>query len=446
MDRVTSQVYHVEGRPSEGGRSVLVHTESGSDVVGPTWNVRTTVHEYGGTPALVHNGVVYFSHLVDGRVYRVVDGKEPEAVTPGSRISTARVILTGLEGKPYRYACLEPHPSISHLLVAVLEDHTIDEPAKIENSIVVLDTNKSSVHSLIQGSDFYAFPTFSPDGAKITWQQWKHPDMPWEGSEVYIADVQFADGRLSINNQILIAGQAQEISASYADWADKDRLIFTSDSSGHINPWRYENKKASALLPVPIAEDFGYPMWFLNYSPYAVVDVEGRKSVFSALRDGRDVLYIVDLRDSSPPKQIETPFLVVRCVRSVSREKEEVVILGQTAIEKMGIFKLSLSRGVDIATLKATECTNGPLTPDLVSFPQPMSLSCGEIGRSVHTIYYPPHNPEYAGSNISGERPPCVVNVHGGPTSISLQGLDWGKQYFTSRGWAWWGQTTVHIG
>jgi hypothetical protein len=95
VDRITSEVYHLESRPSEKGRCVLVHTSSNRDVVGSKWNVRTSVQEYGGAPAIVYNGVCYFSHMVDGRVYRVVlkeeDGAEPEAITPGSEVRGCNV-------------------------------------------------------------------------------------------------------------------------------------------------------------------------------------------------------------------------------------------------------------------------------------------------------------------------------------------------------------------
>jgi hypothetical protein len=86
VDPITSEVYHLEKRPSEGGRNVLVHTATNRDLVGPGWNVRTMVQEYGGAPAIVHGGVAYFSHSTDGRVYRIdikQDDSIPEAVTPG---------------------------------------------------------------------------------------------------------------------------------------------------------------------------------------------------------------------------------------------------------------------------------------------------------------------------------------------------------------------------
>ena len=83
VDRVTSEVYHIESRPSDAGRSVLVHTASGQEIIGVGWNVRTAVQEYGGAAAIVHNNIAYFSNLSDGCVYQVEVGGQPECVSPG---------------------------------------------------------------------------------------------------------------------------------------------------------------------------------------------------------------------------------------------------------------------------------------------------------------------------------------------------------------------------
>jgi len=90
VDHVTSEVYHIESRPSEAGRNVLVHTASGQEVVGAGWDVRTAVQEYGGGAAIVHNNIAYFSNLSDGCVYRVKVGGQPEyqRVSPGKRLTT----------------------------------------------------------------------------------------------------------------------------------------------------------------------------------------------------------------------------------------------------------------------------------------------------------------------------------------------------------------------
>ncbi|KAF8797775.1 alpha/beta-hydrolase [Phlegmacium glaucopus] len=423
VDRVTSEVYHIESRPSEAGRNVLVHTASGQDVVGAGWNVRTAAQEYGGAAAIVHNKIAYYSNLSDGGVYQVNDGGQPERVTP--------------VGKPYRYACLEPHPKKPHLLVSILEDHTHSDPSDVVTTLVVINTVTKSLHPLVSGADFYALPRFSPDGNHITWQQWHHPDMPWEGGEVYIADVIIDDDTLSLKDQIHVAGVRGKVSACYPSWRNNDNLIFTSDESGYVNPWKYTNGKASPLFPEPIAEDFGAPFWSLGNSFYALIDKEGKFALFSAIKNGRDVLYLVDLGGGSQPKLIENPFVVIDSVRTVSLEREQVVFRGQKTDETPAILRCSLSSLIKEEFVVLKPASEAPLPRDIISQPQPITLKVPPNDSPLHVIYYPPYNPKYSGSSIKGERPPCIVSIHGGPTGLTKQGLNWGTQYYTSRGWGW---------
>ncbi|KAF8970860.1 Alpha/Beta hydrolase protein [Flammula alnicola] len=431
VDRVTSEVYHIESRPSEKGRCILVHTASHRDIAGAKWNVRTSVQEYGGAPAIVHDSVAYFSHMADGRIYcvRVKDASEPVAITP--------------EDKPYRYACLEPYPSHPHLLVAVLEDHTDNIPSEVVTTLVVIDTTTKKLHPLLSGSDFYAIPRFSPDGKKLAWTQWSHPDMPWEGGEIHIGDVIFGEDKtLHVENDIRVAGLREKVGTGYPSWANNESLIFTSDESGYVNPWKYHQGQASPLFPEPIPEDFGHAFWQLHYFPYAILDKEGKLGLFSALRDGRDVLYLVDLGGGSQPKLIENPFVVIDNIRTVSLEKQEVVFTGQKTNEKESIVQCTLASltKLEFTVLKssaAVKVDGVELPASLISEPQPITLKIPPTHAPLYVVYYPPHNPEYSGSSIEGEKPPCIVNVHGGPTGLATQGLSWAKQYFTSRGWAW---------
>ncbi|KAF9475580.1 alpha/beta-hydrolase [Pholiota conissans] len=434
VDRVTSEVYHLESRPSEKGRCVLVHTSSNRDIVGLNWNVRTGVQEYGGAAAIVHDSVVYFSHVVDGRIYCMhSEGKvrEPEAVTPGD--------------KPYRYACLEPYPSHPELLIAVLEDHTIDVPAEVVTTLIVIDTNSKEIHPLITGSDFYASPKVSPDGRKLAWIQWSHPDMPWEGGEVHVGDITLGeDSTLSVTNATHIAGVPGKISAGYPSWANNDTLIFTSDESGYSNPWKYAQGKATPLFAHPISQDFGHAFWQLHYSPYAILDKEGKTGLFTALKDGQDVLYYVDLDSTYEPKILDTPFVVIENVHVSSLDNHEIIFAGQKTNELEAIVACRLvpaeNLQLDFTVLKSSSAVtvNGEVLPSsVVSEPQPITLEISPTGAPLYTVYYPPHNPNYSGSSIKDEKPPCIVDVHGGPTGYTTQGLSWSKQYFTSRGWAW---------
>ena len=347
------------------------------------------------------------------------------------------------EGKPYRYACLEPLPGHPQLLAAVLEDHTIDLPSKVTTSLVIIDTKLKALQTLVSGADFYAMPKFSPNGKRIAWWQWSHPDMPWEGGEIYVADVILSkDLQLSVERPVHVAGKKGAIGAGYPAWANNERLIFTSDESGFINPYKFENSHASPLLAAPIDEDFGQCYWMLHFFPYAILDEEGKTGVFSACRDGRNILYLVDLDGGSEPKLIENSFVLINGVRSVSRKNHQSVMFAQKEDEEDSIVQLSLesSDKLELRVIKSAlplKIQGVPLSRGIISVPQPLTLRVGSNGDPLYVVHYAPHNPNYSGTSINGEKPPCIVNVHGGPTFFTPQGLNWTKQYFTSRGWAW---------
>lgn len=347
------------------------------------------------------------------------------------------------EDKPYYYACLEPHPSYPEFLISVLEDHTIDIPSKVNTTLVVIDTVKKALRPLLSGADFYALAKVSPDGKKLAWVQWSHPDMPWEGGEIHVGDISLdKDHTLSVSNDTHIAGVSGKVGAGYPSWANNDTLIFISDESGYANPWKYSQGKATPLFAQPVPQDFGHAFWVLNYSPYAILDKDGKSGVFSALKDGRDVLYFVDVEAGSEPRIIDTPFAIIENVRVSSLETQEVVFVGQKTNEMQSIIKcsLSFSQQLEFTVLKSSHLAtvNGTTLPlDIISEPQPITLNTSSTSDPLYMVYYPPCNPKYSGSSIKGEMPPCIVNVHGGPTWYETQGLSWGKQYFTSRGWAW---------
>ena len=325
----------------------------------------------------------------------------------------------------------------------MLEDHTIDEPARIVNTLCVINTHNKTVKSIITGADFYSCPKFSLDGTRLAWQQWSHPDMPWEGAEVHIGDIVVdpdLDG-LSVKNGLHIAGKANDISCGYMEWTRSGSLIFTSDESKFINPWKYTNGTCAPLFPKPVSQEFGSPLWTLNTFPYAILDKENKYALFIAIKDGRDELQLVDLEGKTEPQRIETPYVVMGGLRSLSKGNQEVVFLGEKVDEKESIVKCTIltSGGSPQATftvIKSETASETSLFPkEIISTPQYLTIQ-GRKG-DVHVTFFPPRNPQYSGSNVEGERPPCVVHVHGGPTGLQKSSLNWIIQYFTSRGWAW---------
>nr|GAT54164.1 predicted protein [Mycena chlorophos] len=422
VDATNGKIYHTESRPSEGGRIALVDTESGKEVVGKEWNVRTGVHEYGGAAAVVHAGRAYFSNIVDGRVYKVEGNGEPVPVTP--------------ESKVLRFADFDVHPVHNHILVSILEDHTDKTtPASVTNKLCIIDTTAQTVSVLVSGADFYASPRFSPDGLRLAWQQWSLPYMPWQSAEIHVAD--FAMDSLKVTNAVRIAGDGATNSVNFPSWATASTLLFTSDKSGYQNPWKYDAsiRKAVPVFSEPVKEDFGEPTWVFGFSPYAVVQ-NGAKGLFTSFRDGRSVLYLVDL-DNGQRTEIPSQFVNISSMRRVGNDK--VAFIGDLvdAPSELVLCTLASDSTTSFSTLSSHASAGPTFSKSLYSIAQPVTLSAPPDARPIHAVYYPPTNPDYSGSSIAGERPPCVVHVHGGPTAFSGHAFDLTTQYYTSRGWAW---------
>ncbi|TCD67717.1 hypothetical protein EIP91_012014 [Steccherinum ochraceum] len=425
VDPVTSAIYHIESRPNEGGRNVLIKTEGNTDLFGEGWNCRTGVEEYGGGAATAHNGVIYFSNFKDGRVYALKEGGQPEAITP--------------ENSAQRFADFAIHPTQNHIIVAVLEDHTQPEPANVVTSLCFINTHTKTVHPLVSGVDFYAAPAFSPDGNHLVWQQWKHPDMPWEGGEIHVGPVTYnaSSQSISVTNSHHVAGKHSEASAAYPFWINNDTFVFTVDVSGFQNPWTYtlSTKKSAPILPQPRDEEFSLPGWQLGAS-YGVVahpgdDTTHSTVLFSAFKDGRSRLYLLTLH-SGAIEELACPYVAIANVRRVA--DGHVVFVGGKVDEGATLVQCSVKDYAAPHFTVLSGATKSSFSPAFFSKPQSITLHTDEK-EPLYVLYYPPTNPEYEAPE--GERPPAIVSVHGGPTSHERQGLKMTVQYFTSRGWAW---------
>src|SRR6186713_2879382 len=191
------EIYWVEMRPSEGGRQVIVRRDKSgqlTDVNPQPFNARTRVHEYGGGEYLVRDGVVYFSNFVDQRLYKQTPKAAPLAITPEAKVRYAEAALDPIRGR----------------IVCVREDHTVAGSEAV-NTLVSLKTtgNDDCGEVLVSGNDFYSSPRFSPDGSRLAWLTWNHPNMPWDGTELWVAQVQ-TDGSL-INAERVAGGLAESI-------------------------------------------------------------------------------------------------------------------------------------------------------------------------------------------------------------------------------------------
>ena len=398
-------VYWIESRPAEGGRSVLVrHGPDGAtvDVTPPPFNVRSTVHEYGGGAYTVAGGTVVFSNIADGRLYRLDPGDaEPQPITP--------------EGA-YRYADLRLDGRRRRFL-AIREDHTTDDRDPTAAIVAVPLDGEHTPSVLYQGPDFLAAPRLSPDGRRLAWLEWDHPDMPWDASRLRVASVE-DDG--SLGSSDLAAGGLDE-SIAQPEWSPDGVLHFVSDRTGWWNLYRLlEGPRLEALTPMEA--EFADPAWIFDRSSYGFLP-DGSIAAVARSR-GRDRLF--HLSPGSMLGEVESPYTEFGTLRVGSTtvvadvgtptEPQMVVAFDPATLAPSGVLRHSSSASIDPAVISVAEA---------ITFP-----SAG--GRVAHALYYRPVNPGYVGPE--GELPPLLVRSHGGPTSNAANWLELGYQYLTSRG------------
>ncbi|KAG8999103.1 hypothetical protein FRB94_006439 [Tulasnella sp. JGI-2019a] len=428
VDPVTKTVYHCEGRPSEAGRIVPVDTKADKDVFGQDWNARTGVHEYGGAALAVHNNVIYFTDFKSRRLYVIGKEGNPEAVSA--------------DNDNHRFGDFIVHPTQPHLVVSILEDHTHPAPADVVTTLVAIDTKTQALTTLAKGADFYSTPRFSPNGKLLSFIRWNHPNMPWEGSELVLAEFVVEGGdKIGLKEPTVLAGKEGEVSITQAQWASDDVLVFFSDKSGFYNPWKYDvkSKTSNPILHTPVSEEYAGPAWVLGKSDNSVLDAS---TVLVA--PPKTGLALLDA-DTGTLAKIKSPFVSIHAIHGIS--DTQAVFVGEKDDEASALVLLTLPSSASTCLTNATIAANfkilkstsnlaSTISPLLFPIHQEITLKIGPNDAPLHVLYYPPTNPDYTGGK-GNELPPCILHIHGGPTSQVSPGLSWVTTYFTSRGWAW---------
>ncbi len=408
-------VYWLEGRASEGGRTVLVRRTADGvrvDVTADPFNVRSRVHEYGGGAYAVTGGLVVFANFADRRLYLLdttKPGSEPAPLTP--------------EGG-FRYAAPELDVR-RRRLIAIREDHSQPDAEPV-NTLVSLDLdggNDDGGRVIVDGSDFVNSPTLDPDGRRLAWVTWDHPAMPWDNTTVWVADVT-EDGSLAhahaITDGTYAAGQPR--------WAPDGRLFYISEQSGWANITFLDlDNPGEASAPLPRWElEFGQPGWSLGSSDYDFT-ADGRL-LCSLVEQGVGWLGLLDPADGALV-HVETQAVGFDGVRvsgevavftaAFPADSSTVVRLGiqdtETTFEVLRRATDQRLEAADISVAETVEWDNSR-------------------GQNVHGFFYPPANARF--SAPADEPPPLLVLSHGGPTGMATSGLNLGLQYWTSRGFA----------
>jgi dipeptidyl aminopeptidase/acylaminoacyl peptidase len=402
-------LYWAESRPAEGGRTVVVRRGADgilADMTPPGFNVRTRVHEYGGGAYLAAGGSIVFSNDTDQRLYRQQPGNPPVLFTAEGALRYADAVFDR-----------------QHLrLICICEDHTTDE---VVNTVAALDLHSAAGQAvprvLLAGNDFYATPRLSPDGSRLAWLTWNHPNMPWDGTELWVGEVA-ADGSIAAARRV--AGGPDE-SIFQPTWSPDGVLCFVSDRSGWWNLYRLPDAAAGVPEPLcPMEAEFGLPQWVFRMETYAWES--SQRLVCSYSSGGRDSLALLDT-SLGTLEPIATPYTSIAQPKML---EGRVAFIGAAPTEAAALVLLDPASG-DIEVVRRSSDMH--VEPGSISVAEAITFPTTQ-GRTAHAFFYPPRNRDFAAP--ADEQPPLLVMSHGGPTAATSDTLSLKVQYWTSRGFA----------
>ncbi|UCG20402.1 MAG: S9 family peptidase [Deltaproteobacteria bacterium] len=400
-----SEVYWSESRPAEGGRNVIVrwsHDGKMEDLTAKPFDARTRVHEYGGGAFVVSGGTIYFSNFSDQRLYEQKSNLEPRSLSsPGAR----------------RYGNFTVDKSRNRL-ICVREDHGSGASEPV-NTIVAFNLSKNQEEQvLVTGNDFYSSPRISPDGSFLAWLTWNHPNLPWDGTELWLGTFR-SDG--AIGETLKVAGDLNE-SIFQPEWSSDGVLYFVSDRDEWWNFYRYRDDQLEIVYKRDC--DFGRPQWLLDMSTYGF---ESRNRIICTYTS-KGIWHLAKLNCASGDlEDIETPFTEIWNLRVSSKH---AVFCAGSPTQSASVIRFDLESRKFHPLRSSSDIK---VDKDYISIPQPIEFPT-ENEKTSHAFFYPPQNCNYQAP--SDELPPMLVKIHGGPTSATSASLAWDIQYWTSRGFA----------
>jgi len=421
------RLWWLEGRPTEGGRSVVVALRPGTGatptVVSPSGvSVRSKVYEYGGgafclaaTDRSVGSASLVYVDQADQQVWRVAVPDDPDGHGGGGEAATR--LATGEDGAGWRYGDLRV---AAHGWVTAVRERPSTEP--VQRQVVAFDADRPGPAAVLaDGRDFVAAASTSSDGARLAWVCWDHPDMPWTASEVWVGALDWAAGPVLTGAERLAGGRGPggvEVSVGQPQWCADGTLVFMADGAGWWQPWRWSAEGLRRLCDDEA--EFHGPDWSLGQLTAA--EERSGALVCRRQRDGVDGLCRLAPDGSFEP--VAQPCVAVSAVRS---HDGGIAWLGATADSPATVWWLppggEPAAAVEVAT---------PLGPADVSVGVPFSCA-GAGGRTIHGLLYRPTRRDVV---ATAAPPPLVVHCHSGPTGSAGAGFDPVVQFLTSRGLA----------
>ncbi|MGA9853045.1 MAG: S9 family peptidase [Gammaproteobacteria bacterium] len=392
-------VYWVENRPAENGRCVLVRgrpRESSGDLTPAPFSVRSRAHEYGGGAFTVTATALYFVNESDQQIYTQTLGAGiPRALSDAPTCRFADLLVDAQRER----------------LIAVCEDHGERERTP-RNTLAAVPIRDGHIVTLAQGNDFYSSPALSPDGGLLAWLSWNQPQMPWDGCELWLANL----NKNGIpENARRVAGATEE-SIFQPRFAPDGVLHFISDRNGFWNIYRYADGEIRAVTRDDM--DYGFAQWNFGMSSYGFM-ADGS---ILAVRFNQGQSELMRIEMDGKVKLLSTRFTQIEHLHA--EENRFVLLAGDPAHPSAVIF------GDNEHFIPLTDAGN-QIPTDYSSTPEFLSFATSD-GETAYTWYYPPRNADFY--IPSSEKPPLLVKCHGGPTAMNGNGLDPRIQFWTSRG------------
>lgn len=409
--RITADsIYYIERRPQESGRYVIVKVtgDFAIDILPTPFSARSRVHEYGGGSYCIADDRVFFINDSDQDIYTI----QNEQVTR----------LTKAENKRFADFIFDKR---HQRLIAISESH---ENAQIANSIVSIDIHDGALSTLEAGEDFYASPRLNSSSTKLCWQSWALPNMPWDGNQLWLADI---DQNGCIDRKQHIAG-SDDIAVFQPQWSPDDVLYFISDKSGWWHIYRYLSSRDSAETQqlTEGEKEFGLPQWVFSQSSYAFID---KTELICCYRNQHGSnLAILSLINNFKLTILNTPWQEFGSL-TANVNRAGFIAASDTCFPQLILATLKADATHKLSTSVIKNSCKLPLSNKHYSRVQSISFT-NRHQQTVYANYYPPTNPAYRG--IKNTSPPLIIICHGGPTGQNSASLDPKKQFWTSRGFA----------
>jgi dipeptidyl aminopeptidase/acylaminoacyl peptidase len=419
-------LYYIERRPHEAGRCVIVkYTNNTSiDILPEPYSANSRVHEYGGGSYCVHQDQIFFVNDSDQQIYLIdtlIDKPMDKLMDKPTDTSSDRQTVFAITHDTNKRFADFSFDEKSQRLIAICETH-LDNT--VINQIVAIDISSGDITVLESGNDFYASPRLNHANDQLCWQTWNHPNMPWDGNQLYLADI---DNQGLLINQCLIAG-GEQVSVFQPQWSPDNTLYYITDESGWWHLYRFTNKTTEQLTTGK--KEFGLPQWVFAQSTYSFINADQIICCYQA--DGQVQLAILSLGQNFEITLLSTHW---QQFSSISADAGNIAFIAASCqhFPQLVSTRYTAEAAEPLSCKIVKSSSQLDITNDYYSKPVTLTFT-NRHNKNVYAFYYPPTNPDY--SPASDEPPPLIVICHGGPTGQSSSALDPKKQFWSSRGFA----------